>query len=116
MDNKDLLDNALKQYERLKPYCKSILRIVSFDFNLDNEKGKEFAATQEQLFKNKGVIDTVFRCSPKNPYVIEGIINIKQTKFLGKKCYVSKYNRKTYFGKCDNCLEMCGAKMLINQS
>ena len=28
------------------------------------------------------------------------IIKIKETKFLGKKCNVSKYNKKTYFGNC----------------
>lgn len=114
MDNKEVLNNALIQYERLKPFCKSIIRIVSFDFNLDNEIGREKSILQEKLFKNKPVIDTVFRCSPKNKYVIDGIINIKKTKFLGKKCYISKYNRKTYFGNCANCLEMCGVKMLIN--
>ena len=34
LDNKRQLTNSLKQYNKLKKYCKSILRIVSCDFNL----------------------------------------------------------------------------------
>ena len=111
LDNSVLLNRSLEQFERLKPFCKSILRIISCDFNLKNDKGISMYNIQKELFKNYPIIDTVFRVSPKNYYVTDGIINIKKTKFLGKKCYVSKYNKKTYFGKCANCLEMCGAKM-----
>jgi hypothetical protein len=25
---------------------------------------------------------------------------------------MSKYNKKTYVGKCDGCLEMCGTKLI----
>lgn len=114
LDDPNLLNDALEQYERLKPYCKSILRVVSCDFNKKNKKGKELAAIQDMLFRHNPVLDTVFRCNPSNPLVKDGIINIKKTKFLGKKCYVSKYNRKTYFGNCANCLEQCGVKMLID--
>ena len=115
LDNEALLKKGLEQFKRLKPYCKSILRIVSCDFNQDNEKGNKLANIQKKLFKEYPIIDTVFRCSTNNKLVLDGIINIKKTKFLGKKCYVSKYNKKTYFGKCGNCLEMCGAKMLIDK-
>ena len=111
LDNEDLLNNGVEQYKRLKPYCKSILRIVFCDFNLFNENGLRLHKLQKRLFENDSTIDTVFRCSPKNQYVQDGIIKIKETKFMGKKCYVSKYNRKTFFGKCSNCLEMCGAAM-----
>jgi len=111
LDSPVLLSRAINQFEVLKKYCKSILRVVSCDFNLFNEEGLRLHKIQKELFKNNDVIDTVFRCSPKNKYVIDGVINIKETKFMGKKCFVSKYNRKTYFGKCENCLEMCGASM-----
>lgn len=111
LDNYSLMETGVEQFKRLKPYCKSILRIVSCDFNLQNKEGNRLHKIQMKLFKESPTLDTVFRCSPSNKYVVDGIINIKKTKFLGKKCYVSKYNRKTYFGKCANCLEMCGAKM-----
>lgn len=106
IDKKENLDKCLNEYERLKPYVKSILRVVSFDFN-----NEQCAEIQRRLFKNKNTIDTVFRSSKNNPLVTEGVINIHKTKFLGKNCYVSKYNKKTYFGKCSSCLEMCGVNI-----
>jgi len=106
-----LVDTALCEYERIKPYCKSILRIVSCDFNLANKTGHRLHKIQERLFKSGAILDTVFRVSRKNKLVLDGVINIKESKFLGKKCYISKYNKKTYFGKCSTCLEMCGVKL-----
>ena len=106
IDN-NLYDN-IAQYELLKDYCKSILRCVSFDFNLKNNKGSEYYLIQNWIFQNYEVLDTVFRCGKSNEMYKKGLINIKETKFLGKKCYISKMNRKTYFGNCINCLEKCG--------
>jgi len=111
LDESNLLNNALFQHEKLNLFCKAILRIVSCDFNLENETGKRLSIVQENIFKNYKVLDTVFRVSKNNKLVTDGIINIKETKFLGKKCNVSKYNKKAYFGKCSSCLEMCGINM-----
>jgi hypothetical protein len=108
LDNIEIVKGAVNEYRRIKPYLKSILRIISCDFNLDNEHGRRLNLIQSELFKNDNIIDTVFRVSKNNPLVKDGIINVKQTKFLGKKCLVSKYNKKTYFGKCSTCAEMCG--------
>lgn len=111
LDDPYQLDVSLNEYERLKPYCKSILRVVSADFNLNNPTGHELHKVQADLFKRGAVLDTVLRVSPKNEYVTKGVINIKKSKFLGKNCYISKYNKKTYFGKCGSCLEMCGVNI-----
>jgi len=107
----DNLHGNIEQFELLKKYCKSILRVVSFDFNTKNKKGLYYSLIQDWIFNSFDVLDTVFRCSKSNPMYKEGIINIKETKFLGDKCYVSKFNPKTYFGKCNNCLEKCGVHM-----
>jgi len=106
----DLHEN-IEQYELIKKYCKSVLRVVSFDFNTANKKGLNYSLIQDWIFNTYDVLDTIFRCSKSNPMYKKGIINIKETKFLGDKCYVSKYNPKTYFGKCNNCLEKCGLYM-----
>jgi hypothetical protein len=111
LDNENQLNNCLVQYETLKKYCKSILRIVSFDFNLENEKGLKYHNIQKVLFDKYTMLDTVFRSSKNNILVTDGIIKIKQTKFLGKNTLVSKYNKKTFFGKCKNCQELCGVNM-----
>ena len=111
LDRPDFLQRSLLQYERIKPFCKSILRVVSCDFNLENETGRELSAIQDALFKRESVLDTVFRPSKSNPLVTEGVINIKQGLFMGKKTIISRRSRKTYLGKCSTCHEMCGARM-----
>ena len=63
---------------------------------------------QELLFKNTDTLDTVLRCNKNNHFVRDGVINVTKSKFLGKSQYVSKYNKKTYLGKCSTCKEMCG--------
>ena len=108
LDKEHIYKNGLEQYNKLKHYCKSILRIVSVDFNLNNETGYKLAKVQAELFKNEDTLDTVLRINKRNDLVKNGIINVAETTFLGKKALVSKFNRSTYFGKCSTCHEMCG--------
>jgi hypothetical protein len=102
---------ALEQYNRLKPYCKSVLRVVTCKFNTDNIIGRHLDMVQQQLLNNEGVIDTVFRPSPKNKFLQSGVIIAKGEVFNGKKQLSSKANRKAYMGKCGSCLEMCGVEL-----
>lgn len=114
LDEPRMITSMLNEYTRLKPYCKSILRVISCNFNLDNATGHEMHKTQSELFKNDNVIDTVFRPSKSNPFVINGVINVKKEVFNGKKQLASKFNRKTFMGKCSSCKEMCGANFQSN--
>ena len=108
LDTECLIKNSIEQYERLKPYCKSILRIISCDFNEQNDTGKKLAEIQRKLFKNVGILDTVFRPSKSNYFVQNGIINVKKMAFMKSKTLVSKFNKKAFLGKCSACVEMCG--------
>lgn len=99
---------SLQQYERIKPYCKSVLRVVSCNFNSLNPVGKYLAAVQDDLFLYPDIIDTVFRPSKDNHWVTSGVINIKKEIFNGKPVIASKFKRNTYMGKCGVCKEMCG--------
>lgn len=108
LDKSELRERCLNQYQRLKPYCKSILRIVSCDFNMENETGHRLAKIQSELFKNESIIDTVFRPNKRNQFLKDGVIKVTQSTFLGKKALVSKLNKSTYLGKCSTCHEMCG--------
>ena len=72
------------------------------------------AIIQAELLSNEDVIDTVFRPSKKNPLVTNGIIDTTTGTFNGHKALMSKFNRKTFTGKCANCHEMCGVKMSNN--
>lgn len=111
LDDHDRLSNGIEQYERVKPFCKSILRIVSADFNEENETGKVLAEIQRNLFTKEKTLDTVLRVGKNNPFVTSGVINIKRMNFMGNRQYLSKFNKKTYVGKCDTCLEMCGVNI-----
>lgn len=110
MYRSEIMQNGLLQYERLKPFCNSVLRVVTCDFNTENTIGADMAKIQEDITNSYEYIDTIFRVSKNNDLVKMGIINIKEVKFLGKKCNVSKMNKKSFFGKCEKCPEQCGIK------
>lgn len=112
LDNPDQLVRNILEYERIKPYCKSVLRIVSCNFNRGHKEGERLAKIQEYLFKHEDTIDTVFRPSKKNPLVVDSVIKVDTGRFNGHMALMSKYNKKTYTGKCANCQEMCGAAMV----
>ncbi len=111
LDDSVMRERSMMQYYRIKSFCKSVLRIISCDFNLKNYYGKKMAEIQHDLFKNESTIDTVFRPSKSNYFLVNGIINAKEEVFNGKKQLASKFNRKTYMGKCSNCKEMCGVNV-----
>ena len=108
LDTSEETEHRLKQYNILKNYCNSVLRIVSCDFNKNSFVGSLMAEEQNQLFENDKIIDTIFRPSISNPLVVDKIINVKKIKFLDSSILASVHNCKTYFGHCSNCLEMCG--------
>lgn len=111
LDNEVDLERSITQYNRLKPYCKSILRVVSCDFNKNNEIGMGLSIIQDSLLKNESVIDTIFRPSTSSELISSGIINAKHGVFMGSKQLLSKHNKKTYAGKCSRCVDMCGQNM-----
>jgi hypothetical protein len=111
MDEKQILDNSMAQYERVKPFCRSILRVVTCDFNKANPDGYALSVIQDGIISGREYIDTVFRPSPKNPLVTNGVINVKKKRFIKGKQLMSKLNKQTYLGKCQNCKEMCGVSM-----
>ena len=82
LDTKEQIKHRLKQYNILKKYCKSVLRIVSCDFNTTNLKGMVLNEIQNELFKNENVLDNVLRVKLNNELVKLGIINIKKNNFL----------------------------------
>lgn len=113
LDKPHTRQHCVAQYERLKPYCKSILRVVSCDFNLDNAGGHAMARIQAELFANDATIDTVFRPNKSNPLVTDGVINVNRAKFMNGLHLVSKHNPSTYLGKCSTCHEMCGLNVKV---
>lgn len=111
LDESGELAYRVGEYERLKPYCKSVLRIVSCDFNLENNEGRARAKIQEYLFTKERTLDTVFRPSPSNPFLVNGVIKAEKAQFLKVKMLASIHNPQTYFGRCETCPDMCGVRL-----
>ena len=82
LDNSELLKNSLEQYEKLKGICRSVLRIVSCDFNTSNPEGYRYKVIQDEIFKTQPIIDTVFRPTKRNSLVVSGVINTRKKRFL----------------------------------
>jgi len=110
MDSHNEIQHRLNQYNRLKLYCNSVLRVVSCDFNLSKVDGRKMAKIQGKLLKNDNVIDTVFRPSNDNPYVTNGIINVSSHRFLRSQVLASKHKPNIYMGMCNTCPDMCGIR------
>jgi hypothetical protein len=105
-------ERNVNEYNRIKPYCNSILRVVTFDFNTDIQAGREYKEIQDWLLSHDNVIDTVFRPFPGNPLVGGGIIKTAKKKFLGKETVASMHNNKVFMGRCQACKEKCGVGVL----
>lgn len=98
----------LGEYKRLKAHCKSVLRVVTCNFNTKTIEGKYKAETQENLLKNENVIDTVFRPSKDNFYVTSGLIKTKPVHFMGSTVFASIHDDNAFLGYCSDCPDMCG--------
>jgi hypothetical protein len=108
LDDTVSIDYRIDQYNRLKPYCKSVLRVVTCDFNKETEAGFVRSEIQDRLLQNDNIIETVFRPSANNPLVKKGIIYVKKVKFLRSKVLASIRDESVYFGECSVCPDMCG--------
>lgn len=108
LDKPAVRERCLAQYHRIKPHLKSVLRIVSADFNLDNVRGHELAKIQAELFKNENTLDTVLRVGRRNQLARDGVVILKPHVFNGRKTLASRFNPDSYMGKCGGCTEQCG--------
>ena len=106
LDSEKIIERRLFWYNKLKNYCKSILRVNTADFN--NSKLKNI---QNYLLNNKKVIDTILRLDKNHELVKNNIVNIKKYKYMGANIFASKHNENIYFGYCDQCPEQCGINL-----
>lgn len=113
LDEEGEIEYRLGEFERLKPFCNSVLRIVSCEFNTEHTEGLDRHLVQKEIFKAGGdaVIDTVFRPSHTNPWVTKNIIKVRRVKFLRAEVLASVRNPDTYFGMCQTCPDMCGVTL-----
>lgn len=108
LDSELVRQNSIEQHARTKAVCRSVLRVVTADFNTENETGRAMAEVQNRLLRMGPVIDTVLRVGKKHPLAVAGVINLSREVFLGKKVWASKFNKRTFMGKCSSCSEKCG--------
>lgn len=112
LDNHNVLSNGLSQFNRLKPFCKSVLRVVTCDFNTDTEIGKRSDELQKSILLHGDILETVLRVGKNNPLVKSGLIRVSKEDFLGKQVLASKRKKSIYFGTCNNCKQMCGVNVV----
>lgn len=115
LDSDSLIEHRLNEFNKLKNVCKSILRIVSCDFNLNTIQGIMCNKIQESLFDNNDVIDTVLRISSDHQLIKNGIINTTKTRFMSSIVTASIKNKRTHIGYCSNCLDRCGTGFIKNK-
>lgn len=114
LDTDEQINHRLEQYNRLKPVCKSVLRVVSCDFNLLNIQGLICNNIQNRLFKNQNVIDTVLRI-PENHYLVKnGVVKLTSCNYISSKTTATLKNKNAFLGYCKDCPEMCGVSFLRN--
>jgi hypothetical protein len=114
MDTEGEIVHRLIEYEKLKDYCKSILRVVSCDFNASNIEGARMSCIQERLFAKDNIINTVFRPNANNPLVLGGVIKTKMIRFLGASMLASMFDKDSFLGYCKECPDMCGTLTFPN--
>jgi hypothetical protein len=116
LDTEREIEYRLKQYNRLKELCNSVLRIVTCDFNIKNKEGNVRNKIQNELLSIPNHIDTIFRPSNNNPLVINKIINVNNVKFLKKEVLASMHDKNAYLGFCNTCPDMCGIPIELKES
>jgi hypothetical protein len=110
LDSEEQREKMLFWYNKLKPYCRSILRVNTSDFNDNNLR-----LIQEDLLNNNNVIDNVLRFPKSHILVKNKIINVTKHKFLNSFIYASKHKDNIFFGFCSNCLDQCGIPQFQNK-
>lgn len=102
LDTDAQISHRLTQYNKLKKYCNSILRVNTADFT-----EQRYINLQNQLLDNENVIDNILRLPKNNKYVLNWLINLKKYNFLGSQQYASKHNENIFFWHCNDCKEKC---------
>ncbi len=111
LDNEREIKHRLEQYERIKSYCHSVLRVVTCDFNLQNKEGVEKARLQNELLAKNSTLETVFRPDKDNLYIRSELILAERVEFLGSTVLASMRDKTTFFGYCKDCPDMCGISL-----
>lgn len=86
----------------------SVARIVSCDFNTDNDEGRARAAVQARLFTLTPTLDNPLRVPRTHDLVKRGVIRVRKVKDLATLRTISVVNPETYVGHCSACPDKCG--------
>jgi hypothetical protein len=86
----------------------SVARIVSCEFNAENEEGARMKAIQEELFWLRPTLDNPLRAPMNHPLVVSGVILMTRVQDLASTRSISLANKATYVGHCAGCPDVCG--------
>jgi len=110
LDAPKQLKHREKQIARYSEFGgQSIARIVSCDFNQENEEGSIKHKIQENLFLNPLVIDNPLRVKSSHELVTSGVIKTRKVvDLIAVRDISMPASSTTYVGHCDGCTELCG--------
>lgn len=86
----------------------SVARIVSCDFNRDNDEGQRMADVQDRLFDLRPTLDNPLRVLRSHELVVRGVIRVRAVRDLATDRSMSVVNADTYVGHCAACPDKCG--------
>ena len=111
LDSDDEREYRLNQFNRIKASnIKSVLRIVSIKPGR-TKLGKRLLDIQNELFKNKPIIDNPLRIQPSDNRVKNGDILTGKYYDLNAMKYISVANKDVYLGICSECPDQCGVNL-----
>lgn len=86
----------------------SVARVVSCEFNMDTEEGRDMAAVQARLFTLVPTLDNPLRVPRTHELVQRGVIKVRSVMDLNTLRTMSVTNEDTYIGHCSACPDKCG--------
>jgi len=109
LDTPAELKHRRAQFFRFKLFGgNSVARIVSCDFNRENQEGAERGKVQDDLFTLRPTLDNPLRVPRTHPLVESGVIRVSVVKDLDSERTISLENPTTYVGHCAGCPDVCG--------
>ncbi len=110
LDTSAELAHRERQIERYRAFGGvSVARIVSCDFNTENDEGRVMARVQARLFTLAPTLDNPLRVPRNHDLVQRGVIRVRRVQDLAAVRTISiAADSKTYVGHCSACPDKCG--------
>ena len=110
LDSNNQLSHREREIERYSDLGgQSVARVVSCDFNDENEEGEKMRQEQNRLMKHKLLIDNPLRIPASHRLVQSEVVKVRKVlDLIAVRTISLPAESKTYVGHCNGCSELCG--------